>query len=97
MSNDFILSLALKAAHHPDMQTALLRAVQETLPNVIEGILRSEFAGDTLRLYIPKNSPGSKQERAARIRAGFTGHNYAELAKQERISSRQVRRIIHAG
>lgn len=46
-------------------------------------------------LYIPKHETLRRDGRDRAIRARFTGDNYRALARQYRLSERQVRKIIN--
>lgn len=82
---------------------AIRRAVRQ--PVVIEGLcstleqqLRQQFQQDLggAEVYISKR--GGKlalQQRNQRIRDGFTGDNYDDLARREGLHPRQVRRIVN--
>jgi Mor family transcriptional regulator len=50
------------------------------------------YGGDSL--YIQVFSEITKLSRNAKIRRGFTGKNYRELARQHNLSARRVRQIV---
>lgn len=93
MSEYLIRNLAERAAAHPQIEAAIMTAIRVTLPGVIEGLLREQYSGETLRLYVPKRSRAEKRQRDAAIRDGYTGRNSAALAEQWGVSKRQVVRI----
>lgn len=61
-----------------------------------EAILRARHAGETLRIYTPKRGGRSaKEERDRRIQARAAGGTHpAHIAADERMSLRQVQRVI---
>jgi len=97
MSDFLMRTLAMKAASHPKIETAVMGAIRDTLPGVIEGLLRDGFAGETVRFYVAKTGREDRKARDGLIRARFNGTNAAELAGQFGISVSQVRRIMSVG
>lgn len=85
--------LAEKAASHPRIEAAVNKALRAELPSVIEEILREAYPGETLRMYIPKNNTSQRRERDNAIRASWNGHNAPVLAKQFKLSTKQIMRI----
>lgn len=98
MSEFLIRNLAAAAAAHPKIESAVLGALRETLPGVINDLLREGFAGETLRLYVPKNRGRSdRRERDNLIRSRFTGNNHAALAGEFGVTVRHIRNIVSPG
>lgn len=97
MSDFLMRNLAMKAASHPKIESAVMGAIRDTLPGVIEGLLRDGFAGETIRLYVPKTGRDDKKVRDGLIRARFNGTNAVELAGQFGISAKQILRIARCG
>ncbi len=64
-----------------------------------EAILKSRYAGETLRIYTPKRGGRlAKEERDRRIQArAASGTPLAQIAAAENMSARQVQRIVAAG
>lgn len=75
------------------VEAAVLQTVRDHLPATIEQVLREQFPGETVRLYIPKRSVSSRRDRDNMIRAKYTGKNGKELAKETGLSIKQVHRI----
>ena len=96
MSNFHIRDLAQACA--PRICAAVERVVIETvraeLPRTIEAVLREQFPGETLRLYVPKLSVASRRDRDIAIRAQFTGRNHGELSRRFGLSIKQIARIV---
>ena len=57
MSEFMIRNLATACAEEigPHVDHAVSEVVRQRLPATIERILRRDYAGETLRLYVPKN------------------------------------------
>ena len=64
--------------------------VVEAMCNALEQQLRAQLGGADV--YVGKRS--DRAARDARVWGSFRGDNYDELARQEGISTRQVRRIV---
>lgn len=64
--------------------------VAQDLAHQVEDRLRLEVGGSDLR-YINKVN---RRARADRVKRAFTGANIDEIARSEKISTRQVRRIL---
>lgn len=96
MSESLIRNLINKAARHPEIETAVMGAIRDTLPNVIERLLREDFAGETLRIYVAKRGRQDKKTRDGKIRLTFDGTNGAALAKESNLSVKQIRRIARS-
>lgn len=81
---------------------AIRRAVRqplviESLCSTLEQQLRQQFQQDLGGAPVYVSKRGGKlalQARNDRIRAGFTGDNYADLAREHGLHPRQVRRIV---
>lgn len=97
MSELLMRNLAAQAARHPRIESAIMGAIRDTLPDVINDLLREGFAGETLRLYVPKHGREEKKSRDEHIRARFNGKNAGVLSRQFGISESQVRRIVSVG
>lgn len=93
-----IRQLAQQAAAHPRIESAVMGAIRAELPGVIEGLLRDAYAGEQLRLYVPRRgSHQSARERAERIRALAappTSLQPALIAEREGVSLRTVQRAL---
>lgn len=65
-------------------------SVVEAMCQALEQQLRQQLGGADV--YVGKRP--DRTARDARVRAGFRGDNYEQLAKEEGLSQRQVRRIV---
>lgn len=92
--HEVIEELAQRTAMHPRMEAAVMGAVRATLPDVLEGVLRDMFAGENVRLWVPKVSRRVAHERDVRIAAALSaGEAQSVIAKRENVSTRHVERI----
>ena len=82
MTTDILTESIRHAVRRPEVMEALAIALDEKLRDMLAG---SEF-------YVRKEAGHTIAERDRRILAAFTGTNYAELARAEGLSARQVRR-----
>lgn len=95
MSDYLIRTLAAACVPHlaAKVEAAVLATVREELPATLRHVLHEMYAGETLRLYVPKGSPGDRAQRDEAIRAQWTGRNATELAAQFKLSVKQIHRI----
>ncbi len=70
----------------PDEIGRLEKAVMHTL--------RPRYAGETVRVYVPRVGTAQRAERARVVRARWNGQNTAELARELGISESWVLRIV---
>lgn len=88
-------ALAQEAAAHPQIEKAVIGALRQTLPTVIEGILCEMYPGETLRLYVRKRTGPDRTTRDERIRAAAEhGTPNSLIASREGITVRQVQRVL---
>lgn len=94
MSDYLIRHLAHACVPHlaAKVEAAVLAAVRDELPTTLRHVLQELYAGETLRLYVPKGS--ARRERDAAIRAQWSGHNAPELATRFALSQKQIMRIV---
>ena len=83
-------------ANHP----ILPADVPEEYQDIVETIGIDAFVQLTLlcggqNLYIPKRESLEREGRDRDIRSRFDGGNYRALARQYRLSERQIRKIIN--
>ena len=95
MSDFLIRSLAAACVPHlaAKVEAAVLQTVRDELPATLRHVLHEMYAGETLRLYVPKISNSDKVTRDAAIRAAWTGRNATLLAAQFGLSVKQIQRI----
>jgi hypothetical protein len=90
--------LAAQAASHPRIEAAVIGAIRDVLPGVIEGLLREAYGGETVRIYVARNGGQAvKNERDRRIAALATkpaSLSPGAIAAQEGISVRRVQQIL---
>ncbi len=84
---DIIAQAIRQAVRRPEVIEAMCASLEQQLARELSGL-----AGGS-EVYVGKRP--DKSQRDARVRAKFNGSNYTQLAKDERLSTRQVRRIIH--
>lgn len=88
---------ALAAACAPriaaKVEAAVVATVRAELAGTIEAVLREQFPGETVRLYVPKRSTASRRDRDNAIRQQFNGRNCKDLAARFGLSIKQVHRI----
>ena len=77
------------------VEAAVLATVRTELAGTIEAVLREQFPGETVRLYIPKRSSASRRDRDAAIRAKYNGRNVRQLATEFKLSPKQIHRIAN--
>ena len=95
--------LAHQAASHPRIEAAVIGAIRDVLPGVIEGLLREGYAGETVRIYAPRSdvvrAEQLRVERDMRIVALATAPSNlspAAIAEREGITPHRVRQILRA-
>ena len=86
-----VRALADGVAAQPGVPPENRDALRDTARIVIASELQRMFGGEQLRMYVPKMSAEQRQERDARV-ADSKGPS-DDVARRERISDRQVRRI----
>ncbi len=90
--------LASQAASHPRIEAAVIGAIRDVLPSVIEGLLRESYGGETVRIYVARNGGQAvKNERDLRITALAAppaSLSCGAIAAQEGISVRRVQQIL---
>lgn len=74
--------------------------VPEEYQDIVETIGMDAFVRLALlcggqNLYIPKRESLEREGRDRDIRARFDGGNYRDLARQYRLSERQIRKIVN--
>ncbi len=96
MSDYMIRQLAAACAPRiaAKVEAAVLQTVRDELPGTIAAVLREQFAGETLNIYVSKRPVTVLRDRDNAIRAQFTGRNYQELAVRFKLSVKQIRRIV---
>lgn len=86
--------LATQAAAHPRIEAAVLGAIRAELPAVIEGLLRQMYAGEQVRLYVPKGAGrDARSARDQRILAARGAEPAAAVASREGVSVRRVQQL----
>jgi hypothetical protein len=91
MSQDFITRLAAQVVRHPTVSVAIERTVAE----VLEVVLREQYAGESLRLYVAKVAPRHRQARADAIATErASGSAVEELARKHGLTVRRVQQIL---
>lgn len=94
MSEEFINRLAGQVVRHP----AFTAAIERTVADVLTVVLREQFAGEEMRLYVPKMGPRLRNARAeAIVRERAGGSAVDELAKRHGLTPRRVNQILAAG
>ena len=76
------------------VEEAVVATVRAELPGVVADVLREQYAGETVNLYVAKRSAASRRDRDAMLRQCFNGRNAAQLSVQTGLSIRQVMRIV---
>ena len=93
MSEDFITRLAAQVVRHPTFSSAIERTVAE----VLEVVLREQYAGESLRVYVAKVAPRQRQARAEAITSErAAGAAVEELARRHGLTVRRVQQILAA-
>lgn len=99
MSDYHIRTLAAACAPRiaAQVETVVLETVRRELPGVLADVLREQFPGETLHLYIPKRSVHDRKRRDMAICREHNGHNTRELSKQYGLTPQQINNIVRAG
>lgn len=99
--NTLLRQLATQAASHPRIEAAVIGAIRDVLPGVIEGLLRDSYGGETVRIYAPRRDMMlADQDRHARdlrivaLAASPSSLTPAAIAKREGITPHRVRQIL---
>jgi Mor family transcriptional regulator len=96
MSDLMIRNLAIAAAEKlaGKVEAVVQQTIREQLPSAVEAVLREQYPGETVRIYVPRRSLQMRRERDAAIRAMYNGHNAKAIAHQFGISARMVFNIV---
>jgi hypothetical protein len=93
--------LATQAASHPRIEAAVIGAIRDVLPSVIEGLLRDTYGGETVRIYAARSDVmRMEQERTVRdlriaaLAAPPSSLSAADIAQREGITPHRVRQIL---
>ncbi len=76
------------------VEAAVMATVREHLPGTIESVLREQYPGETVRLYIPKKPVTLRRDRDNAIRARYNGHNVKALAAEFKLSQSMIFKIV---
>lgn len=76
------------------VQSAVNQVVQQELAGTIQEILREQYPGESLKVYVAKRPGGSRRERDNLIRTRYNGKNAEDLARDFELNVRQVYRIV---
>lgn len=76
------------------VEQAVVATVREHLPAIIEGVLREQYPGETLRLYISKRPGAMRKVRDQAILAKYNGRNVKALSTEFGLSPRMIFKII---
>jgi Mor family transcriptional regulator len=95
MSEFMIRALAAACAPRiaAKVEAAVVATVRAELAGTIEAVLREQWAGEHLRIYVPKRPRSFLRDRNEALRAKFNGTNGRELAAEFSMSIKQVLRI----
>ena len=96
MSEYMIRNLATACAAElgPHVDQAVAEVVRQRLPATIEKILRRDYAGETLRLYVSKKPVSARRDRDEAIRLQYTGHNVKALSSKFGLSQSMIFKIV---
>ena len=96
MSDFMIRSLAAACATKlaSTVEAAVVKTVRDQLPGAIEAVLREQYPGETVRIYVPKRSVSSRRDRDAAIRTQYNGRNVQELSARFGLSRAMIFRIV---
>jgi Mor family transcriptional regulator len=96
MSDLMLKSLAIACGPRiaEKVEEAVVATVREHLPSIIEGVLREQYPGETLRLYISKRPGGMRRVRDEAIRAKYNGLNVKALSVEFGLSPRMIFKIV---
>lgn len=93
--------LAHQAAAHPKIEAAVMGAIRAVLPDIMEGLLRDSFPGETVHLYGSRRSGfAQKDERDLRIigmAEAPSSLSPADIASREGLTVRRVQQILKRG
>jgi hypothetical protein len=93
-TNSLLANLAERCASHPKLEGAVLGAVRQILPGVILSVLREQFPGETIRLYVPKIERETRKDRDARIaQALAAGKSVATIMDELGLPKTTVHRV----
>jgi Mor family transcriptional regulator len=76
------------------VEEVVVSTVRAELPSIIESVLREQYPGESLRIYVSKKPGAMRRLRDEAIRREYNGRNVAALAKKFETSSRNVFRIV---
>lgn len=76
------------------VEAAVVSTVRAELPAIIEAVLREQYQGETLRVYVSKRPGSMRRLRDQAIRAKYDGRNVKALAKEFGLAARTVFRIV---
>lgn len=76
------------------VEAAVVSTVRAELPSIIEAVLREQYPGETLRIYISKRPGSMRRMRDDAIRAKYNGTNVKSLAQEFKLSARMVFKIV---
>lgn len=79
------------------VEQVVVDTVRAELPAIIEAVLREQYPGETLRLYVSKRPGAIRRLRDEAIRAKYTGRNAVALAKEFGVSPRWVYKVVSGG
>ena len=79
------------------IEQTVITTVRDHLAGTIEAVLREQFPGETLRLYVPKRSVTAKRDRNRQILARYNGRNAAALAKEFGVCHQWIAKIVKSG
>lgn len=101
--NTLLRQLATQAASHPRIEAAVIGAIRDVLPGVIEGLLREAYGGETVRIYAARHDvlladQGRRDRdlRIAALAAAPSSLTPAAIAELEGITPHRVRQILRA-
>jgi hypothetical protein len=81
-------------AADPIIPPANRAAYRDTIVSVFSALFSGKFAGEELRLYVPKTPGDLRIARDERIAAALAaGKPATDVARTERVSERHVRRV----
>lgn len=101
--NTLLRDLATQAAGHPRIEAAVIGAIRDVLPGVIEELLRQSYGGETVRIYAPRHDVmladqvrRNRDLRIATLAAAPSSLPAAAIAKREGVTPHRVRQILRA-
>jgi Mor family transcriptional regulator len=103
VSEDFITRLAAQVVRHPTFSSAIDRhpifspAIERTVAEVLEAVLREQYGGESLQVYVAKVALRQRQARADAIASErASGAPVKELARRHGLTVRRVQQILAA-